>query len=95
MPLPLLAAGSLLGGGGAPGGGMGLAMSNASSAKSDTKTTSDLKSSFDAGGLGNRGFTFGNIGGIGNLGGELTWLPWVIASALALGLVFWWFKRKG
>lgn len=93
MPLPLLAAGALMGGGGAPGGGMGLAMSNASSAKSDTKTTSDLKSSFDAGGLGNRGFTFGNIGGI-NGGGELNWMPWAIAAAVGIGLVFWWYKRK-
>lgn len=72
---------------------MGLAMSNASSAKSDTKTTSDLKSSYDAGGFGNRGFNFGNLGGIGS-GGEFNWTPWIIAAALGVGLFVWWVQRR-
>lgn len=52
-----------------------------------------------AGGSGNRGFSFGHVGGIGNAGGVGSgtlsdFLPWILAGVVGVAIVAWFILRK-
>lgn len=77
-----------------PGAG-GYSLNVADTTQQTAQSTLDQR----AGGSGNRGFSFGHIGGIGNqgavgAGGFTEYLPWIAAAAAAAGLLWIFLRRR-